>query len=209
MLAAAQPCTGPPSTQRGTEVQMSQRALSRGIERGANRPGATSHMQMSPHPAENALALDPPAAPRDRDQELVRFVGRHGLVAIRHVMATLGVGRTAAYRRVGCCVEAGLLERVDLLRTEPRATACHPRRTELRRPRAAAGEDQSRHRRAPSALHEHRATPRRALRPRSGSQRARDRPGRADRRPRPGQRRPRRTPRQDPPAPPRPRRPHR
>jgi hypothetical protein len=73
---------------------------------------------MSPHPAENALALDPPAAARDRDQELVRFVGRYGLVAMRHVMAALDVGRTAAYRRVGSCVEAGLLERVDVLRTE-------------------------------------------------------------------------------------------
>ncbi len=74
---------------------------------------------MPPGLTENALSLDPPEPPRDRDQELVRFVGRHGLVAIRHVMAELGVGRTAAYRRVGACVEAGLLERVDLLRTEP------------------------------------------------------------------------------------------
>jgi hypothetical protein len=74
---------------------------------------------MTPHPTENLLALDPPSPPRDRDQELVRFVGRHGLVAVRHVMAALDVGRTAAYRRVGSCVEAGLLERVDLLRTDP------------------------------------------------------------------------------------------
>jgi hypothetical protein len=74
---------------------------------------------MSPHLAENVLTLDPPAPPRDRDHELVRFVGRHGLVAMRHVMAELDVGRTAAYRRVGGCVEAGLLERVDLLATEP------------------------------------------------------------------------------------------
>jgi hypothetical protein len=56
---------------------------------------------------------------RSRDWELVRFVGRHGLVAMRHVMVELGVGRTAAYRRVAACVEAGLLERVDLLRSEP------------------------------------------------------------------------------------------
>jgi len=56
---------------------------------------------------------------RSRDQELVRFVGRHGLVAMRHVMAALGVGRTAAYRRVAACIEAGLLERLDLLRSEP------------------------------------------------------------------------------------------
>jgi hypothetical protein len=69
-----------------------------------------------------APAPAPPARPatrRDRDRELVRYVGRHGLVAMRHVMAELGVGRTAAYRRVATCVEAGLLERVDLLATEP------------------------------------------------------------------------------------------
>ncbi len=38
---------------------------------------------------------------------------------MRHVMVELGVGRTAAYRRVAACVEAGLLERIDLLRFEP------------------------------------------------------------------------------------------
>ena len=60
-----------------------------------------------------------PAPPPTRDQELVRFIGRHGLVAMRHMMAELGVGRTAAYRRVAACVAAGLLERLDLLSTEP------------------------------------------------------------------------------------------
>jgi hypothetical protein len=63
---------------------------------------------------------------RGRDWELVRFVGTHGAVAIEHVMAALGVGRTAAYRRVAYCIEAGLLERLDLLRGLPsllRATA--------------------------------------------------------------------------------------
>jgi hypothetical protein len=54
-----------------------------------------------------------------RDRELVRFVGHHGVVAMRHVMAELGVGRTAAYRRVAACVERGLLERLELLRSEP------------------------------------------------------------------------------------------
>jgi hypothetical protein len=54
-----------------------------------------------------------------RDRELVRFVGRHGVVAMRHVKAELGVGRTAAYRRVAACVERGLLERLELLRSEP------------------------------------------------------------------------------------------
>ncbi len=55
----------------------------------------------------------------NRDRELVRFVGRHGVVEIAHVMAALGVGRTAAYRRVAACVQAGLLERLALLRDEP------------------------------------------------------------------------------------------
>jgi transposase len=54
-----------------------------------------------------------------RDRELVRFVGVHGAVAMEHVMAALGVGRTAAYRRVALCIEGGLLERLDLLRDEP------------------------------------------------------------------------------------------
>jgi hypothetical protein len=54
-----------------------------------------------------------------RDRELVGFVGRHGIVAIDHVMAEFGVGRTAAYRRVARCIEQGLLERVGILREEP------------------------------------------------------------------------------------------
>jgi hypothetical protein len=59
-------------------------------------------------------------APRPcRDRELLRYVGRHGAVSIEHVMAALGVGRTAAYRRVAACVERGLLERLPLLRREP------------------------------------------------------------------------------------------
>jgi hypothetical protein len=56
---------------------------------------------------------------RTRDQELVRYVGRHGVVTIEQVMKAMGVGRTAAYRRVAACAEAGLLERLDLLRSEP------------------------------------------------------------------------------------------
>jgi hypothetical protein len=50
---------------------------------------------------------------------LVRFVGRHGIVAMAHVMEELDVGRTAAYRRVARCIEQGLLERVAVLREEP------------------------------------------------------------------------------------------
>ena len=39
---------------------------------------------------------------------------------MEHVMAAFGIGRTAAYRRVALCVEAGLVERLDLLRDQPR-----------------------------------------------------------------------------------------
>lgn len=58
-------------------------------------------------------------AGRDRDQDLVCYVGRHGIVTIPHVMKAMGVGRTVAYRRVAVCVEAGLLERLEILRSEP------------------------------------------------------------------------------------------
>lgn len=34
-------------------------------------------------------------------------------------MEAMGVGRTAAYRRVATCAEAGLLERIEVLRSEP------------------------------------------------------------------------------------------
>ena len=53
------------------------------------------------------------------DRELVRFVGVHGAVAMEHLMAALGIGRTAAYRRVAALIKAGLLERLCLLRGEP------------------------------------------------------------------------------------------
>lgn len=55
----------------------------------------------------------------NRDRELLGFVGRHGVVAIEHVMAELEVAQAAAYRRVAACIERGLLERLDLLRCEP------------------------------------------------------------------------------------------
>jgi hypothetical protein len=46
-------------------------------------------------------------------------VGRLGVVSMAHVMEELGVGQTAAYRRVASCIEAGLLERLEGLRGEP------------------------------------------------------------------------------------------
>jgi hypothetical protein len=54
-----------------------------------------------------------------RDQQLLTYVACQGVVTIEHVMAALMVGRTAAYRRVAHCLEASLLERLELLRTEP------------------------------------------------------------------------------------------
>lgn len=63
-----------------------------------------------------------PSRPRgggSRDRELVRYVGGQGVVTIGHVMEAMGIGRTAAYRRVAACAEAGLIERLDLLRSEP------------------------------------------------------------------------------------------
>jgi hypothetical protein len=47
------------------------------------------------------------------------YVATQGVVAIDHVMAALGVARTAAYRRVAYCAEAGLIERLEPLRSEP------------------------------------------------------------------------------------------
>jgi hypothetical protein len=56
---------------------------------------------------------------RDRDRELVQLVGRHGVMTVEQAMRATGVGRTATYRRAAALIEAGLLERVDLLRSEP------------------------------------------------------------------------------------------
>ncbi len=46
-------------------------------------------------------------------------MGRHGVVTIADVMKVMGVGRSVAYERVAVSVEAGLLERLELLRSEP------------------------------------------------------------------------------------------
>lgn len=60
-----------------------------------------------------------PSLRQCRDQQLLAYIACQGVVTIEHVMAALMVGRTAAYRRVAHCLEAGLLERLELLRTEP------------------------------------------------------------------------------------------
>jgi hypothetical protein len=62
----------------------------------------------------------------ERDRELVRWISRLGAVGVGHVGGKLGVGRSVAYDLVARLVDAGLLERVSLLRGEPaliRATA--------------------------------------------------------------------------------------
>ena len=69
--------------------------------------------------AATQTAASTPAPPRSRDLELVRYVGRHGLVRIVHVMKAMEAGRTVTYDRVAACVEAGLLERLELVRSEP------------------------------------------------------------------------------------------
>jgi len=56
---------------------------------------------------------------RDRDRELVRLVGRHGVLTVEQAMRATGTGRTATYRRVAALIEAGLLKRLDLLRSQP------------------------------------------------------------------------------------------
>lgn len=56
---------------------------------------------------------------RDRDLELLRYVGRHGVVRIAQVMVAMDAGRTVTYDRVASCVEAGLLERLELVCSEP------------------------------------------------------------------------------------------
>jgi hypothetical protein len=60
-----------------------------------------------------------PALRGCRDRDLLIYIACQGVVAIDHVMSALVIGRTAAYRRVAHCVEAGLIERLELLRTEP------------------------------------------------------------------------------------------
>ena len=59
------------------------------------------------------------AAGKDRDRDLVCYVGRHGVATIPDVMKAMGVGGTVAYDRTAVCVEAGLLERLEILRWEP------------------------------------------------------------------------------------------
>lgn len=50
---------------------------------------------------------------------MLHYVGRQGIVSLDHVMTAMAAGRTATYRRVARCIDLGLLERREVLRTEP------------------------------------------------------------------------------------------
>ncbi len=60
-----------------------------------------------------------PRSAAARDWQIVRWIGRIGVVTIEQLQARFGLGRTVAYRRVAACVEAGLLERQETLRGIP------------------------------------------------------------------------------------------
>lgn len=62
---------------------------------------------------------DPTKPNACRDRELLHYVGRQGIVTIEHVMGAMKAGRAVTYKRVARCIELGLLERHDVLRTEP------------------------------------------------------------------------------------------
>jgi hypothetical protein len=79
---------------------------------------------------ERAATIEPEVASTRQaergDHELVRFVARHGAVGIEHVMAALGIGQAWAYRRVGRCIELGLLKRSRVIHAE-RSLICATR----------------------------------------------------------------------------------
>lgn len=52
---------------------------------------------------------------RDRDQELVRLVGRHGAMTIEQAQQGMGAGRTVTYRHFARCEDAGLVERLRIV----------------------------------------------------------------------------------------------
>lgn len=61
-----------------------------------------------------------------RDRAIVHWLGRHGAATLAQVRERFALSRTVAYRRLAACVEAGLVERVQLLHGQPallRATA--------------------------------------------------------------------------------------
>lgn len=86
--------------------------------------------------------------PAARDREIVRWIGRMGVVSIDQVRERFGLSRTAAYRRIGACIEGGLLDRWRLLQGEPsllRASARGLRYGGLALPVARVNPELSRH----------------------------------------------------------------
>lgn len=82
-----------------------------------------------------------PGSPAARDWQIVRWIGRLGIVTIEQLQGRFGLGRTVAYRRVAACIEGRLVERVETLRGVPallRATRRGLRYAGLRLPVAQA-----------------------------------------------------------------------
>jgi hypothetical protein len=56
---------------------------------------------------------------RGRDQEMVRLIGRHGVMQIEQVQRAMGAGRSVTYRRFAYCEAAGLVERLSIAGVGP------------------------------------------------------------------------------------------
>ena len=86
---------------------------------GGSKPGVQSSCGHVDAQIDSKAMRSAAVSGRDRDRELVRLVGRHGVLTVEQAMRAASVGRTATYRRVAALIEAGLLERLDLLRSQP------------------------------------------------------------------------------------------
>jgi hypothetical protein len=92
------------------------------MSEGTESSSASSCRPMKKHVSDYSISCGPKISPDARgcrDRELVRYVGRFGAVSLAHVEKEMGTGRTATYRHVKRCIEAGLLERLDLVSGEP------------------------------------------------------------------------------------------
>ena len=61
-----------------------------------------------------------------RDEKMLHFVGRHGVVTTAHVAGHLGMGQWAAYRRVRALIAAGLLRRDAVFWKQPEVLRLTP-----------------------------------------------------------------------------------
>ncbi|MBV9512808.1 MAG: hypothetical protein JO280_02015, partial [Mycobacteriaceae bacterium] len=62
----------------------------------------------------------------ERDREIVKWIGRQGVVRAEHVMTRFSIGRTATYRRLHELVDYGLVRRHRLLYNEGRLLTASP-----------------------------------------------------------------------------------